>query len=63
MSNLQLIEALCDLVERQSQIIRDLSSALEQMRCLSESEQAEISAAQKRYSEILGDDEMPDEPE
>ncbi len=60
MSNLQLIEALCNLVEQQAAIIRGLAVSIEQERCLSEAERAEIEAVRKRYSEILGADEAPD---
>lgn len=61
MSNLQLIEALCELVEKQSAIIRELAASMEQARCLSEAERAEIEAVRKRYSEILGAGEIPDD--
>lgn len=58
MSNLQLIEALCELVEAQAALLRQLVMSLEQMRCLSEAEYAEIEVVLKRYSDILGADEM-----
>ncbi len=61
MTNLQLIEALCGLVEMQAAIIRELATSMEQARCLSDAERAEIEAARKRYTEILGAGEVPDE--
>ena len=61
MSNLQLIEALCRLVEQQSGIIRDLATALEQERSLSNAEREAVRAASERYTEILGSGETPDD--
>ena len=61
MTNLQLIEALCGLVEMQSVIIRELATTMEQARCLSDAERAEIEAVRKRYTDILGTGEAPDE--
>lgn len=61
MSNLQLIEALCLLVEQQADIIRSLASALEQERSLSDAERKAVKAARDRYTEILGAGEIPDD--
>lgn len=60
MSNLQLIEALCHLVEQQSDIIRSLATALEQERSLSEAEREAVKSAGEKYKEILGAGELPD---
>lgn len=60
-SNLQLIEALCCLVEQQSGIIRDLATALEQERSLSEAEREAVRSAGERYREIFGAGEVPDD--
>ena len=60
MSNLQLIEALCHLVEQQSDIIRSLAMALEQERSLSEAEREAVKSAGEKYKEILGAGELPD---
>lgn len=60
MSNLQLIEALCCLVEQQSAIIRQLAVSMEQAQCLSEAERAGIEAAREEYTRILGAGEWPD---
>ena len=58
MSHLQIIEALCGLVEQQSDIIRKLEAELEQQRALTDAEQEAINAANARYSEIIGDGEV-----
>lgn len=54
MSNLQLIEALCRLVEEQADIIRLLYKALALERAPTDSERSEVVRAEERYSEILG---------
>lgn len=61
MSNLQLIEALCNLVESQNRVIRSLATSLEQERTLSEAERGDIKAVEDEYTAILGADEVPDE--
>lgn len=63
MSNLQLIEELCDLVERQARVIRSLATSLEQERTLSEAEKGDIKAVEDKYTTILDADEIPDEYE
>lgn len=60
MSNLQLIEALCKLVEYQSEIIHSLAAALEQQRAISETEAELLASAEAQYSAILGSNETPD---
>lgn len=57
MSNLQLIEALCKLVEYLSEIVRSLAAALEQERALSETEVELLSNAERQYDAILGTNE------
>lgn len=61
MSNLELIEKLCAVVELQSTIIRTLSSELQQMDALSEEDRKMVEESRKQYSAILGADEVPDE--
>ena len=61
MSNLQIIEELCKLVERQAQIIRQQAASLEQVRFLSAEEQASIREVEEGYSRFLGADEYPDD--
>ena len=58
MSNLQLIEALCQLVELQSKAISMLAMELEQMRNLTDAEAEIIERAKADYSAILGSEEM-----
>ena len=60
MSNLQLIEALCGLVEQQAIIIRRLSLALTEANAYTEAQAAMVERAQREYSAILGADETPD---
>lgn len=60
MSNLQTIEMLCNLVERQASVIHHLAMELEQARCLSEAEQEMVAGSQEDYSCILGADGSSD---
>ncbi len=59
MSNLQLIEALCKLVEDQAAIILKLFLRLAEADAVAVAE--EVQEVRKRYSDILGSDETPDE--
>ena len=61
MSNLQLIELLCQIAEQQISIIRELASALAQERSLTAEEKERVENAVIRYSNIIGADELPDE--
>lgn len=61
MSNLKMIEMLCSLVELQSEIIRHLSMELAHARNLTDAEMQMVADSRKRYSSILGDEEVPDE--
>lgn len=63
MSNLQLIEELCYLVERQIKLIRNLSTKLAQVESLSDVEREAVKGVEDAYSKILGADEYPDLPE
>lgn len=60
MSNLQMIEMLCNLVERQATVIHHLVMELEQARSLTEAEQEMVDGTQKEHSKILGANEFPD---
>lgn len=60
MSNLQIIEALCSLVESQAQLIQRFAFALSVAGYLNEEDARLMTDTQKKYSEILGADEAPD---
>ena len=60
MTNLEIIESLCYLAERQAALIRSLATALEQERALTEVEQIAVDALDSRYTAILGGNETPD---
>lgn len=57
MSNLELTEALCQIIQQQISIIRELASALSQERSLTAAEKASIKTTEARYSEIIGSGE------
>lgn len=61
MTNLQLIEALCGLVENLVRIVKALATKLEQVEALDAAERQEVDDALARYTEILGADEAPDQ--
>lgn len=54
MSNLQMVEALCMLVEEQAKVIRYLSMELAHARNLSESEKRTLESVDSEYAEIIG---------
>lgn len=60
MSNLKLIEALCQLVEEQSTIICLLSLTLAEAGVCCEDIDQKILDAHAKYAAILGADEAPD---
>lgn len=60
MSNLQIIEMLCNLAEQQAGVIHHLAMELEQARNLSEAEQSMVSNARREYANVLGANEFPD---
>lgn len=57
MSNLQIIEALTDIVSRQSEIIRIQADALAQVGAVCAEEQ--IVSVDSQISQLLGADELP----
>lgn len=59
MSNLKLIEMLCELVEEQGRLIRYLATELEHQRNLTEAETQMVSGASLKYAMIIGADEVP----
>lgn len=60
MSNLQLIEELCGIVERQIRLIRALSSRLAELDGLSEAEREAVAVVEEAYSKAIGTDECPE---
>lgn len=54
MSNLQMVEALCTLVEKQAKVIRYLSMELAHARNLSEAEKRTLESVNSEYAEIIG---------
>ena len=63
MSNLQLIEELCYIVERQIKLIRVLSSRLAELDGLSDLEREAVAGVEAAYAKTIGADECPDEAE
>lgn len=63
MSNLKMIEMLCVLVEEQAKAIRYLATELAHERNLSVAETEMVEQSRRKYSQILGTDEVPDEYE
>lgn len=61
MSNLKIIEMLCNLVEEQGRVIRHLSVELANARDLTDAEMQMVESTRQKYSEILGADEVPDD--
>ena len=60
-SNLQLIDALCGLVENLVRIVNALATKLEQVKALDAAERQEVYDALARCNEIIGSDEAPDQ--
>lgn len=61
MSNLQLIERLCALVEAQAAVVRYLAASLAQERALTTEETLGIRSVEDDYTSILGDEEWDKE--
>lgn len=59
-SNLQLVESLCYIVERQAALIRNLATELEQERNLSDAEKIAVDCLDAECAAIIGTDESPD---
>lgn len=59
MSNLQIIEALCQLVERQNDLIRVMAAELDMLQSVTEYAEL-VRSVQAQYASILGSNEMPD---
>lgn len=61
MSNLQLIEALCALVEQLVVIVKRLAVKLEQVNALDDANREAVNAALTKYAATIGADEAPDD--
>ena len=59
MSNLQLIEALCGVIEVFCDLVRKLASKLEQIGALDAEDRRAIDGAFSRYSKTIGANEAP----
>ena len=60
MSNLQMIENLCGIVEECVRLVRRMSCKLEEKDALDAAEREEVANIMSRYSETLGADELPE---
>jgi hypothetical protein len=60
MSNLQIIEALCNLVELMLKIIQQLAAEIEQHRALTEAEKDLLAEMDGQFTAIIGSNEAPD---
>lgn len=60
MSNLQLIEALCGVVEQLVAVVKQLAGKLEQINALNEADRQAVNDALELYTVTLGADEAPD---
>lgn len=58
MTNLQLIEALCTLVEYQAGLIRSLAATMEEERCITQEQRKALEKSEAEYSRILGAGEL-----
>ena len=58
MTNLELIETLCGLVEKQNDVIRKLTISIEHYRQLTEAETLLCESVNNEYVYILGAEEM-----
>lgn len=59
MSNLQIIEALCQLVEQQNDLIRMMAAELEMLQSV-QSYKDMVRSIQAQYASIIGSNETPD---
>lgn len=60
MSNLELIERLCEIVEDQADVVRCLALSLAECRQMTEAEREMTERVERAYREVLGADEIPD---
>lgn len=60
MTNLQMIEALCRLIEEETKLLLKLAARLEEIDAVTEAEKEAVEAVRKKYTAFLGHDEAPD---
>ena len=60
MTNLQMIEALCRLIEEETKLLLKLAARLEEINAVTEAEKEAVEAVRKEYVNVLGHDEAPD---
>ena len=60
MSNLQIIEGLCQVVETQARIISQAAARLREVEALDAALAEQIEASERDYTRILGAGEIPD---
>ncbi len=60
-SNLKLIEALCEVVEQLVVVVKRLADKLEQVNALDDAERQAVANSLEQYRAVLGTDEIPDE--
>lgn len=60
MTNLQMIEALCRLIEEETKLLLKLAARLEEINAVTEAEKEAVEAVRKQYVKFLGHDEAPD---
>lgn len=56
MSNLQIVEALCGLIEQQTQLLRKLTFALEEANAFDAESSKQIGRMESEYANILDTD-------
>jgi len=61
MSNLQIIEALCNTAEILISVVKRLAGKLEQLDALDAEERRAISEALEGYTKTIGAGELPDD--
>ena len=59
MTDLQIIESLCDVIEQQAALVRELVTQLEQFKAVEGAESERAEALRGRYREAIGDTGIP----
>ena len=61
LTNLQLSEALCGIVEQLVAVVKRLAGKLDQINALDEADRQAVNGALERYAATIGADEIPDD--